>query len=105
MSRKSKKPRPHSKKGSAGKHDPLEPLRPEFDALVAAMQTAQFMRAADALFAADGKELGAIAQAHARTTAGQKGDTTKDAQHALKRIPELRNSGDKKPARDKKRTL
>lgn len=46
--------------------DPLAALRPEFEALVAKINTPRALQAAEALFAATGAELGALAHAHAK---------------------------------------
>ena len=52
---------------NADKHrDPLAALRNDFDRLVERMQTPAHQAAVDALFAATGAELGAVAAAHAR---------------------------------------
>lgn len=48
--------------------DPLAPLRPHLEALIAKMNSSAVKPAGDALFAASGEELGAIAQAHAKTS-------------------------------------
>ena len=60
---------PPARRGSSRKKtpssDPLAELREDFEALVAKMQTPESHAAVRALFAATGKELGAVAQAHA----------------------------------------
>jgi len=57
--------KPKSRASKRAIDGPLEALRPEFDELVARMQTPQAKQAGDALFAATGRQLGAFAQARA----------------------------------------
>ena len=68
----SEKPKSRARKGKKAVKDPLEALRPEFDALVARMQTPKAKQANDALFAASGLQLGAFAQAQALADARRK---------------------------------
>jgi len=60
------------KRAKAAVGAPLAKLRAEFDALVARMQTPKAKAGVKRLFAASGKELGAIAQAHAKTGSAPK---------------------------------
>ena len=68
------KSKSRARKVSATIRDPLIRLRGDFDALVAHMQTPEQQAGIEALFAADGKKLGKIAQAHAKRD--QKGRST-----------------------------
>ena len=53
---------------NAARRDPLPKIRRDLDALVARMQTPERQAGVDALFAAEGKELGEIARAYAKGT-------------------------------------
>lgn len=54
------------RKAGARRRDSLAKLRPQFDALIERMQTPEHKAAVDALFAATGAEIGAVAAVQAR---------------------------------------
>jgi len=60
------KTKSRARKVNAARRDPLAKIREDLDALVARMQTPEQQAGVDALFAADGKKLGELAQAHAK---------------------------------------
>jgi hypothetical protein len=68
----SEKPKSRPRKGKKAIDDPLEALRPEFDALVARIRTPQAKQAGNFLFSATGLQLGAFAQARALADARRK---------------------------------
>lgn len=66
---KLEKSKSSNRKAGARRRDSLAKLRPQFDALIEHMQTPEHKAAVDALFAATGAEIGALAVAHARERA------------------------------------
>lgn len=72
--------------------DPLAKLRSDFDVLVAKMQTPRAIAAGKALFAASGKDLGAMAHANAKTAdstirKNRSAETTSHSRRRSVRVP------------------